>query len=220
MIKKISVAGLQLDNYSVHESMMELEKHVNDTPLYMMEEVTMDMLLMAAVDDTIKVVLSSINQTVIAENGILDAAEIKNAGRRREIENHSCFYELLKRLERNHKSVFVLGMTEKAVASMKEYIEQEFPRIIFAGVEAMEHCPGTADAIINEINAATPHTIISVFASPEQEYFLYEHKDKLSAKIWYGVGEEIIARRKVHFIRLLRDKIRVRQLISHSKERK
>lgn len=217
MIKKINVAGLQLDNYSVHEAMMELERHVDSGQFYTIEEITMDMLLASGSDDTVKSVLSSIDQTVIAEKGILDAAEIKNAGRRREIENHAFFFELLKRLERNHRSIFVLGETEDAVASMRGLIEQEFPRITFAGAEAMENCPGTADTIINEINAATPYAILSVLPSPQQEYFLYEHKEKLFVRLWYGIGDESAMRRRFRFIRFLKDKIRVHQLITHSK---
>ncbi len=216
MIKKINVAGLQLDNYSVHEAMMELERHVDSGQFYTIEEVTMDMLLAAGNDDAVRAVLSSLDQTVIAENGILDAAGIKNVGRKREIENRAFFFELLKRLERNHRSIFVLGETEAVVTALRDFVEQEFPRITFAGAEAMENCPGTADAMINEINAATPYAILSVLPSPAQEYFLNEHKEKLFVRLWYGIGGEPSMKRRFRLIRFLKDKIRVHQLLHFS----
>jgi N-acetylglucosaminyldiphosphoundecaprenol N-acetyl-beta-D-mannosaminyltransferase len=82
-----------------------------------------------------------------------------------------------------------LGETEKEVILAKEFIEGEFPRTIICGMFTLEHCGGDEDAIINDINAEATDVIISVLSSPRQEYFLANHKDKLSAKLWYGVGE-------------------------------
>lgn len=36
--------------------------------------------------------------------------------------------------------------------------------------------------------------ILSVIPTPEQEYFLKEHKEKLNAKIWYGLGADYAGR--------------------------
>ena len=38
------------------------------------------------------------------------------------------------------------------------------------------------------MNATTPDVIISVLPSPMQEQFLFEHRDKMNANIWYGIG--------------------------------
>lgn len=42
--------------------------------------------------------------------------------------------------------------------------------------------------MVNEINALTPDMILSVLPSPDQEHFLMENCEKLSAGLWYGIG--------------------------------
>ncbi len=189
MIKKIDIAGIQLENYTVRESIMQVEKSLAETGFCTIEEVTMDMLMMAESNGKVKEALSLLSHTVIAENGILDAVGQNSMQRQHEIENHVFFYELMKRLSRNHKKVYLLGKTEEEVQRFYEFLSAELHRLEFAGVEAMENCVGEMDGIVNEINAATPDAIISILPSPFQEAFLTENKDKLFASLWYGIGD-------------------------------
>lgn len=189
MIKKIDIAGIQLENYTVRESIMQVEKSLAENGLCTIEEVTMDMLMLAETDGRVKEALEILNHTVIAENGILAAVGKSSMQRQHEIEDHIFFYELMKRLARNHMTVFLLGRTEEETQSFMEFLRLEFHRLEFAGAEAVENCAGETDAIVNEINAATPDAIVSILPSPFQETFLTENKDKLSANLWYGIGD-------------------------------
>ncbi len=189
MIKKIDIAGIQLENYTVRESIMQLEKSLSEDGFCTIEEVTMDMLMMAEGNGKVREALDMLNHTVIAENGILDAVGQNSMQRQHEIENRVFFYEMMKRLARNHKTVFILGRTEEETNGFYEFLSEEFRRLEFSGVEAMESCVGETDAIVNEINAATPDAIVSILPSPFQEEFLIENKDKLFAGLWYGVGD-------------------------------
>ncbi len=57
---------------------------------------------------------------------------------------------------------------------------------------------GDLEAVINDMNATTPDVIISVLPSPMQEQFLYEHRDKMNANIWYGIGGVPVHKKKKH----------------------
>ena len=48
-----------------------------------------------------------------------------------------------------------------------------------------------------QINIAAPDVILSVIATPGQEGFLKENKEKFNAKIWYGLGAGYAAKRGV-----------------------
>ena len=91
-------------------------------------------------------------------------------------------------------------------------IEEDFPKCRFVGAEAMDECVGATDAIVNEINAATPDVVISILPTPEQEYFLLDNRNKLSTTLWYGMGSEKIARKKHGFIHFIRNMISLRKL--------
>lgn len=188
MIKTIDITGIKLDNYTVHESIMQLEKHMSENLFHTVAEVTMDTLLLAESDKRVRQALEALDDTIIADISILDATGKYTSQRRHEVENRTFFYELMKRLERNHKKVFLLGKTEDEITEIQIFLLEYFPRMQFAGKEAMENCVGELDAIVNEINAATPDTVISILPAPDQEYFLLDHRDKISAMLWYGMG--------------------------------
>ncbi|MGN0427249.1 MAG: glycosyltransferase, partial [Agathobacter sp.] len=70
--------------------------------------------------------------------------------------------------------------------------------------------------VVNEINSATPDVIVSLLPSPGQEIFLQENRDKLSAKIWYGLGRELLVPQKRGAIRkIFRHNSRTHMLKKH-----
>jgi N-acetylglucosaminyldiphosphoundecaprenol N-acetyl-beta-D-mannosaminyltransferase len=212
MIKTIDVGGIRLDNYTVREAIMEVEKALADQGFHTIEEVNMDTLMLAESDETIREALCSVDYTVIAEAGILDAVGAESYQRKREIEHRDFFYELMKRLERNHKSLFLLGDTAQQNQTMYEQIKELYPRCEIAGMEALEECEGLTDAVVNEVNALAPDVILSILRSPQQEHFLVENREKLSASLWYGVGAMPLHKPKGRFATALRDLIRTRKL--------
>ena len=104
MIKKIDIAGIQLDNYTVREMIMKIDRCMSERAFTTVEEINMDTLHLAASDDEVKQAIEVLDYTVIAETGILSAASADTLQRRHEIEDHDFFYELMKRIERNHKT--------------------------------------------------------------------------------------------------------------------
>ena len=189
MIKTIDFAGIVLDNYSVRETIMNVEKNMSDHGFHTIEEVNMDTLMQAETDEVIKDALQMAEHTVIAEAGILDAVGAGSYQRRHEIEHHDFFYELMKRIERNHKTLFVIGDSMERVEQMCERIADRYPKCEIVGMEALDECSGATDAVVNEINALAPDVILSIIPSPQQEHFLMENREKMSAELWYGLGK-------------------------------
>ena len=66
MIKSVDFAGIQLDNYTVRETIMNVEKNMSDHGLHTIEEVNMDTLMLADSDDTVRAALDFVEHTVIA----------------------------------------------------------------------------------------------------------------------------------------------------------
>ena len=60
MIKTIDVAGIELDNYTVRETIMNVEKKMSDSGFHTIEEVNMEMLLQAESDEVIREALASV----------------------------------------------------------------------------------------------------------------------------------------------------------------
>ena len=181
MIKKVDILGIQLDNYTVREAIMCVERYLSNNVLNTIESISLQML---------------IDLAIIGEKEIIQAAGLESMQRIRETEENDFYFEFFKRIERNKKSVFLLGDTQEKIDSLKAELAEDYPKLIFAGEYAVETCVGDLEAVINDMNATTPDVIISVLPSPMQEQFLYEHRDKMNANIWYGIGGVPVHKKK------------------------
>ncbi len=195
MIKKIDIMGIQLDNYTVREAIRQVEAYLSDNVLNTIESISMQMLLEAEQDEMVKEVVDSLDLSIIGEKEILQVAGVATMQRVKETEENDFAFEFFKRIERNKKSLFILGETDFRVARIKEEIEREFPKIEIVGEYAVENCVGNLEAVINDMNAMTPDVIVSVLPTPMQEHFFLDHRDKMNANIWYGAGSLGISRK-------------------------
>ena len=178
MIKEITVAGIKLNSYTALENLTQIGNNLDNRIFTTVEEIYMRTLLLAKEDEKVKDVIEALDVTVIAENGVWDAVGENTSLRRKEIERREFFFQLMRILERNKYSVFVLGETESEITQTCDYIAEEFPRLNVVGTTALEECGGADEGIINNINLLAPDVIISVLPSPKQEHFLAENKRK------------------------------------------
>lgn len=215
MIKTIDISGIQLDNYPVRESIMQMDKEMVSQTLSTVVEVTMDMLLLAQSDERVRKALESATHTIVIETGILEAAGESTMQRKREIENHTFFFELMKRIERNHKRIFLLGERKAQMEEFEMFLKEEFPRCDVEGIAAIEDCAGTFDSIINEMNAATADVVISILPSPQQQYFLLDNRDRLSASLWYCMDVSSLTQTGHRILHWIRRHIRKKRLEEH-----
>ena len=196
MIKKVDILGIQLDNYTVREAIMCVERYLSNNVLNTIESISLQMLINSETDTVLKEVMGSLDLAVIGEKEIIQAAGLETMQRIKETEENDFYFEFFKRIERNKKSVFLLGETEEKIEELKKELQKDFSQLKFAGDYAVENCVGDLEAVINDMNATTPDVIVSVLPSPLQEHFLHEHRDKMNANIWYGIGGVPIHKKK------------------------
>ena len=195
MIKKIDIAGLQLDNYTVREMIMRVDRRISEKILTTIEEVNMDTLALAESDEEVK-------QSLAADT----------LQRRHEIEDHDFFYELFKRLERNDKKIFVIAESQKAVDEAEEFLLGLFDRARISGKGVLDDSPGCSENLVNEINIVSPDVIASFLPSPAQEKFLLHNREKLLMNLWYGIGNNKFMGKKHGFIGKIRKMLDVKRL--------
>ena len=212
MIKKIDIAGLQLDNYTVREMLMRVDRRISEKILTTIEEVNMDTLALAESDEEVKQSLEACDYTVIADEGILRAVSADTLQRRHEIEDHDFFYELFKRLERNDKKIFVIAESQKAVDEAEEFLLGLFDRARISGKGVLDDSPGCGENLVNEINIVSPDVIASFLPSPSQEKFLLHNREKLLMNLWYGIGNNKFMGKKYGFIGKIRKMLDVKRL--------
>ena len=220
MIKEITVAGIKLNSYTALENLTRIGKNLDAHIFTTVEEIYMRTLLLAKEDETVREMVESLDATIIAENGVWDAAGENSTLRRREIEKREFFFQLMRILERNKYTVLLLGETSEEVAKTQEYLREEFSRLQIVETIAVEECVGADEGIINHINMLTPDVIVSVLPSPMQEHFLAEHRAKMSARLWYGIGSGKMTEQKHSLKYVLLKMLRKYKLMNYMKEDK
>lgn len=191
MNKKMDLAGVRIDDYSVREAMRKIEIFLNNECMNTVETITMKTIVAAGKDELVRECLEKMDLVMAADKEILELAGILQQERIREIEEKEFFYEFMKRALRNHQNFFLLSQTDGEMEELVEFLSQLYgDRIQICGQYAFENCQGDEADIVNEINSVSPKIILSILPTPEQEHFLHRHQGMFNAKIWYGISEE------------------------------
>lgn len=220
MIKKINVAGMEIDNYTVRESILNLDSCISEGGFFTIQEITMNTIMHANANEKVKEALAKVTHSIISDVGILDAVGESTLQRKHEIVDRDFFFEFMKRLERNHYTIFILGDDVLKTQAAHDYIMEEFPRCKIVGMEALENRPGQVETIVNEINVIAPQVVISVLPVPKQELFVLENRDKISTAIWYGIGEALVGQKKHRLLHFVRYQLDVKKLVKSISEYK
>lgn len=197
MLKKIDILGIEVDNYTVREAMMQVENYLDNTVMNTIETIDMKMLELAGRDETVRACMEQLDLAVIGEKEILIAADVHSSQRISETINHDFFREFIKRIIRNHKRVFLLAETIAQEEQLEHFLVGKYEQIEVAGHCAIEEKSNDFESVVNEINSASADVIFSILPSPLQEQFLTENKSKLDAKIWYGLSSDYAPRFRI-----------------------
>lgn len=217
MIEKVKVMGIELDNDTVNGALGRAELYLEEGMLHTIESVSMEMLLAAQRDEELEQTLKSLDIALIGEKEILVVVDDEGTGESNkqkitEIEENDFFFEFFKRIEQGGKSVFLLGETTEKIADYETLLTEHFPEISIVGKYATESCNGDWEAVVNDMNSTTPDVILSVLKSPGQEHFLWENKGKISANIWYGLGDFSLKEHKSRIYSFLQGKLQMNRL--------
>lgn len=206
-MKKIEIMGVEIDNYSVRESLLLADAYLNNHVMNTIEYVTMESINKAAKDSHYKDQLEKIDLLLPGEKEMLDVYGMKDVQRKKEIGDHLFFVEFLRKAVRLDKKVYLIGEKKNSILLVREFIKKYYEDLNIVGAVALEENNGEIANVINEINAEAPDIILSVLPSPLQEDFLEQQNDKLCAKVWFGFGDSY--RKRSGFKKIFDDLIRV-----------
>lgn len=217
MANKIEVMGILLDNDSMPEVIERTEHYLQEEIFRTIESVSMEMLLAAQKDEQLQEALKSLDLALVGEKEILTVVSSTEKGetdaqKSAEVEENEFFFEFLKIIEQNGKNVFLLGETTEKLTEFETLLTEHFPELLLAGKYAADSCNGDWEAVVNDMNSATPDVILSILSSPLQEHFLWQNKGKINANIWYGVGGLVARMHKSRIFSFFQGKFQMNRL--------
>lgn len=96
--------------------------------------------------------------------------------------------ELLKKYEKEGKSVYLLGAVQSTLEECILKIKNKYPKINIAGSHNGFFKLNDCMDIVEDIKNSGAHALFVAMGCPRQEIFISDNMDKLPCKVYMGVG--------------------------------
>lgn len=201
-MQKINLLGMSLTDYSQREAIGITDRFLGSGSLNTILFVSAKILVGAGISEKQKEWIEAADLIAWSDAEIVRQAGIKARDRIHEVENQEYLKEVLKRLGRGKKPVYLLAKSEEELEKL-EYDLRSFRddlNIVEKGIAGDERAQWDNEA--NRINALAPVAIISRMPFERQAEIVEEMKNFLNAEIWLALDYEMVpADRKVPFFR-------------------
>ena len=191
-MKRLTVLGIELKDYSVRESMRRVTLYLNNGICNTVDFVTHDVLLKASTDEVMKEDLESMDLIIPTSNDILQAGNVISRSRMREIESDLFLKGFLRKISKEGRSVFLLSQNTQKLESLKESLEGFYGRLNIVSQAARDEISGGDDFIVNEVNSSLPDVIMMDLVSPDAERCIMENRMKLNAQLIVILREAVL----------------------------
>ncbi|NTV77843.1 MAG: hypothetical protein HGA25_01525 [Clostridiales bacterium] len=190
-MKKTNLLGIELTDYSLKESMKNVEKFLHNGPLDTISYVSTRILIEAAENEEQKEWISSMDMTICGEADILRAANLASRNRIKEVENDEFLKEFVSKMARGGHTVFLIAESEAKLANLEAYLKDYHSELLVVGTYLLGEGTESEDAMVNEINDVAPDVIISRLSYPKQEKLIFDNKKRINGEIWLALLEQM-----------------------------
>lgn len=132
---------------------------------------------------------TSKNSLIIPDGiGTIISSKIVNQPVKEKIAGIEFMEELLKKYEKEKKSIYLLGTNQVTLEQCIDNIMKKHPNIDIVGFHNGYFDINNCEDIIKDIKNSNAHALFVAMGCPKQEIFISENMDKLPCKIYMGVG--------------------------------
>ena len=188
MQEKIQVLGVELDNCSAKDAMKRVVEHMEMERLNVVEMVSMNTLAHFQEEAHDESVFELFDIVLPSDRGILEAAGIDDERRLKEVDDLLFVKMIVRYLQKNDISVFIISETEDFKNQFVEYLKEEYGNLKIVGSMSLEESAGSDDMVMNRLNGAEVECILSTLLSPLEERFVAKNKSIINARVWFGFG--------------------------------
>lgn len=190
MIKTIDIMGIRLNNNYTRDQILETEKYFQSPLMQTVELISTEMILQAIEDPRLRETVDGLDLPIMGDADLYDVLALTSQTRRKEAGEHRFVREFFKRMEQHRRSLFILADDRIVLDDFSERLRTDFPKLLIIEGDVIEGASATRmDEVINRINGETPDVVCSLLSSPLQEEVLHEHRQKINARMWLGLGQ-------------------------------
>jgi N-acetylglucosaminyldiphosphoundecaprenol N-acetyl-beta-D-mannosaminyltransferase len=191
MIKREEIAGVRIDNCSLAGALRRLDKYLNNDCLNVVELIQTKTIVAAGEDEEVRNCLAQMDLVLPSDKEILQELGITSGQWLRDVEENRLFHDFLMKVQKQDCSMYLLAQTKEEMGFLMDFLEHCCDeKLNICGNCIFEEHSDDIENVVNEINANAPHVVLSMLPTPMQEHFIYQHRQMLNTKLWFGIGEE------------------------------
>lgn len=203
-MQKINILGMSLTDYSLREAIGITDRFLGSGGLNTILFVSAKILVGAGISEKQKKWIEAADLVVWSDAEIVRQAGITARDRIHEVESQEYMKELLKRLGRGKKPVYLLAKSEEELEKLEYDLKSGREDLLIAGKGIAGSALAEWEGEANRINAVAPVAIISRMPFEGQAELVESMKNFLNAEIWLVLDYEMVpGDRRVPLLRRL-----------------
>lgn len=185
-MNKENILGVDVSPLSYEDLKKSIEKDIENNKKSFIVAINPEKILKARKDEKLKELLNNATYEIPDGIGVIYASKLRKGNIKTRITGIDSMEMLCKLSEEKKYKIFMYGAKEETIKKAKENLEIKFPNIQIVGT--INGYEKDNDKIISSINKSKADIVFVALGSPKQEYWITENMDKVSAKIFQGVG--------------------------------
>ena len=185
-MNKENILGVDVSPLSYEDLKKNIEKDIENNKKSFIVAINPEKILKARKDEKLKKLLNNATYEIPDGIGVIYASKLRKGNIKTRITGIDSMEMLCKLSEEKKYKIFMYGAKEETIKKAKENLEIKFPNIQIVGT--INGYEKDNDKIISSINKSNADIVFVALGSPKQEYWITDNMDKVSAKIFQGVG--------------------------------
>lgn len=185
-MNKENILGVHVSPLSYEDLKKNIEKDIKNNKKSFIVAINPEKILKARKDEKLKELLNNATYEIPDGIGVIYASKLRKGNIKTRITGIDSMEMLCKLSEEKKYKIFMYGAKEETIKKAKENLEIKFPNIQIVGT--INGYEKDNDKIISSINKSNADIVFVALGSPKQEYWITDNMDKVSAKIFQGVG--------------------------------
>ena len=188
MGNKVDILGVNFSPMDIESSAEKIIEMTGEEGFHYVFTPNSEMVMAAVKDENFKNILNSANILTADGIGIVYASKILGRPISQRASGYDISLKLMERLAGTGKSFYFFGASPGVAEKAKENLLQKYPGIIVSGTHDGYFDKEEEKKVIEDINSKKPDILFVCLGSPKQEKWIFENRDKLSAKVAMGLG--------------------------------
>lgn len=190
MNDKVSILGIQFSKLTLRETMDLIEAQVEknrEDPFHIIAA-NPEIAIQIQEDAELKKISEEADLITPDGVGIVWASRFMKNPIKERVTGIDLLIESLKTGDKKGWSFYFLGSEESVSAKMEQHVKLNYPNVKVAGRHNGFFNKDEEIKIIQQIEDLKPDILIVALGSPLADKWIYKHKDRITAKVTYGVG--------------------------------